>query len=275
MTGGNLLAYSALTTKIKAMHSKLLTNEQYEELAHFTTVADAFAYLQKLPYYEELFADIDPSTIHRGQIEWLLNFSTYSDFSKIYCFAQKRQRKYLNLYFMRYEIQTLKRYMRAMLDPRQSTSISVIENDFEKHSKIDTQKLSQTTTMEEFINCLKGSPRTAPRHWPTISAATMPYRPTCSTWTGRARTGKASSVRSATSRTCSSATRCMRSSNAIPTNGTSASCSSRNSCRQPFTTGCSPRYTPRCAAMSTASSTTCAISTSKRHAAWSMSVPTS
>ena len=74
MTGGNLLAYSALTTKIKAMHSKLLTNEQYEELAHFTTVADAFAYLQKLPYYEELFADIDPSTIHRGQIEWLLNF---------------------------------------------------------------------------------------------------------------------------------------------------------------------------------------------------------
>lgn len=54
MTGGNLLAYSALTTKIKAMHSKLLTNEQYEELAHFTTVADAFAYLQKLPYYEEL-----------------------------------------------------------------------------------------------------------------------------------------------------------------------------------------------------------------------------
>ena len=51
MTGGNLLAYSALTTKIKAMHSKLLTNEQYEELAHFTTVADAFAYLQKLPYY--------------------------------------------------------------------------------------------------------------------------------------------------------------------------------------------------------------------------------
>lgn len=42
MTGGNLLAYSALTTKIKAMHSKLLTNEQYEELAHFTTVADAF-----------------------------------------------------------------------------------------------------------------------------------------------------------------------------------------------------------------------------------------
>lgn len=47
MTGGNLLAYSALTTKIKAMHSKLLTNEQYEELAHFTTVADAICIFAK------------------------------------------------------------------------------------------------------------------------------------------------------------------------------------------------------------------------------------
>lgn len=55
----------------------------------------------------------------------------------------------------------------------------------------------------------------------------------------------------------------------------SASCNSRNSCRRPFTTGCSPRYTPRCAATSTASSTTCATLTSKRLAAWSMSVPTS
>lgn len=157
MANGNLLAYSALTTKIRAMRSNLLTPEQYEELAHFSTVADAFAYLQKLPAYESLFADIDPVNIHRGQIEWLLNFSTYSDFSKIYCFAQKRQRTYLNLYFMRYEIQTLKRYMRAILDPRQSTTISVMENDFEKHSKIDTQRLAQCSSIDEFIDCLKNT----------------------------------------------------------------------------------------------------------------------
>lgn len=157
MASGNLLAYSALTTKIRAMRNNLLTPEQYEELSHFATVADAFAYLQKLPAYENLFADIDPANIHRGQIEWLLNFSTYSDFSKIYCFAQKYQRTYLNLYFMRYEIQTLKRYMRAILDPRQSTMISVVENDFEKHSKIDTQRLAQCSNIDEFIECLKNT----------------------------------------------------------------------------------------------------------------------
>ena len=63
--------------------------------------------------------------------------------------------------------------MRAMLDPRQSTSISVIENDFEKHSKIDTQKLSQTTTMEEFINCLKGTIYYAPLLKVTLDNAAL------------------------------------------------------------------------------------------------------
>ena len=71
------------------MHSKLLTNEQYEELAHFTTVADAFAYLQSFLINEELFADIDPSTIHRGHIEWLLNFQHILIFNSNRIFRQQ------------------------------------------------------------------------------------------------------------------------------------------------------------------------------------------
>lgn len=157
MSGGSLLAYSAITTKIRAMHSNLLSDAQFEEIAHCPTVASAFAYLQKTEGYEQLFAEIDPSTIHRGQIEWLLNFSTYEDFSKIFHFAQKNQRKYLNLYFMRYEIYNLKRYMRSVLDPRQSEGISIVENDFEKHSRINTKKVAESTNMYEFADNLAGT----------------------------------------------------------------------------------------------------------------------
>lgn len=157
MSGGNLFAYSALTTKIKAMQSNLLTDAQFEEIAHCPTVASVFAYLQKTEGYDQLFADIDPDTVHRGQIEWLLNFSTYEDFSKIFHFAQKHQRKYLSLYFMRYEILNLKRYMRSVLDPRQSTGVSIVENDFEKHSRINTKKVAESTDMYEFAENLKGT----------------------------------------------------------------------------------------------------------------------
>lgn len=154
---GNLLAYSAITTKIRAMRSNLLTDDQFDEIAHCGTVANTFAYLQKIPAYNQLFADIDPATVHRGQIEWLLNFSTYEDFSKIFHFAQKHQRQYLNLYFMRYEILTLKRYMRSVLDPRQQSGISIIENDFEKHSGINTKKVAESANMDEFVENLKGT----------------------------------------------------------------------------------------------------------------------
>lgn len=157
MSGGNLFAYSALTTKIKAMESNLLTDAQFEEIAHCPTVASAFAYLQKTEGYNQLFENIDPDTVHRGQIEWLLNFSTYEDFSKIFHFAQKHQRQYLNLYFMRYEILNLKRYMRSVLDPRQSKGVSIVENDFEKHSRINTKKVAESANMQEFADNLEGT----------------------------------------------------------------------------------------------------------------------
>ncbi len=157
MAKGNVFAYSALTTKIKAMGSNLFKDEEWSELAHCNSVAEAFSYLQKQPNYAQLFADLDPANVHRGEIEWLLNFSTYEDFTKIVHFAQKHQSEYLDLYFIRYEIITLKRYMRIILDPRQSSTVSVLENDFERHSKINTKLVADSSNLEEFINKLSGT----------------------------------------------------------------------------------------------------------------------
>ena len=45
MLKGNLVAYSGMTTKIRAMKNKLLSPEQYEEITHFTTVAELISFL--------------------------------------------------------------------------------------------------------------------------------------------------------------------------------------------------------------------------------------
>ena len=150
-----LFAYSGLTTKIRAMQSNLISRLQYEEIANLKSVPELFAYLQQHQGYRHLFANMEASTIHRGDIEALLRFSTFRDFSKIYNFANGKQRKYLDLYFMKYEIEVLKRYMRNILDNREDLTLSVIRNDFELHSKINTSKVAESATMEEFINNLK------------------------------------------------------------------------------------------------------------------------
>lgn len=43
----SLLSYSGLSTKIRAMQSRLLTTQQYRELAELKTVPQAVAYLKQ------------------------------------------------------------------------------------------------------------------------------------------------------------------------------------------------------------------------------------
>lgn len=43
---GNLLAYSGIVTKVRAMQAKLLTDEDFRNIAAFHTVTEVAAYLK-------------------------------------------------------------------------------------------------------------------------------------------------------------------------------------------------------------------------------------
>ena len=100
---GQLLAYSGTATKIRAMHSHLFTNKEYEELAQISTVPEALVYIRQHPGYTNVFYGKDESELHRGEIERMLTNSIYIAFQKIYRFASIHQRKFLSMYFQRYE----------------------------------------------------------------------------------------------------------------------------------------------------------------------------
>ncbi len=155
---GQLLAYSGTATKIRAMHSHLFTNEEYEELAHLSTVTEALGYIRHHPGYDNVFLGREESTLHRGEIERMLTNSIYMAFQKIYRFASIYQRKFLTLYFQRYELVVLKNCMRSIFDHRLfDLDLTIFKNFFDQHSKIDISALASCETMEEFINSLKDS----------------------------------------------------------------------------------------------------------------------
>lgn len=85
---GSLLSYSGLTTKIRAMQSRLLTDDQYRELAELKSVPQAVTYLKQQPAYEAILDSLSEEALHRGKIEQLLVNSIYRDFTKIYQFFQ-------------------------------------------------------------------------------------------------------------------------------------------------------------------------------------------
>ena len=46
---GTLLSYSGLSTKIRAMQSRLMTEKQYQEIAQMESVTQVVAYLKRQP----------------------------------------------------------------------------------------------------------------------------------------------------------------------------------------------------------------------------------
>ena len=111
---GTLLSYSGLSTKIRAMQSKLMTEKQYG--------------------FKELWTDLDENSLHRGDIEKLLTHTIHQNFAKIYKFANPSQRTFMALYFKRYEIAVMKECLRRVFDKtREGLDLSLFKDFFDRH----------------------------------------------------------------------------------------------------------------------------------------------
>ena len=56
---GKLLSYSGISTKIRAMQSKLITEDQIQEMLQFTSTSHAAAWLKRTPEYSKTWASLD------------------------------------------------------------------------------------------------------------------------------------------------------------------------------------------------------------------------
>ena len=153
-----LLAYSGITTKVRAMESRLLKPEQFRELAEQEDVRSAADYLKEQPAYAEVFDGLDDTKLHRGYIEQILTQSEYRDFTRLYRFSSMKQRKFLDLYFKHYEVEVIKKLLRHMLGGREGqTDLSMFQGFFEKHSELDLETLCRAKNFSEFTEALEGT----------------------------------------------------------------------------------------------------------------------
>ena len=156
---GSLITYSGITTKVKAMERWRIRDGQFGDMASLETVPEAVEYLKRFLPYREIFQNVEEKDLHRGSIEQRLNLSQYRDFAKLYKFANIRQRRFLDLYFMHYEIAIIKTCLRNATGHReQRQDLSMFQDFFESHSSIDLILLSQSGSLGEFVGNLKGSP---------------------------------------------------------------------------------------------------------------------
>ncbi len=95
---GELLQYSGLATKTRAMHSRLLKREDYERITEFQTVQETIGFLREQESYGKIYGGHEEIK-HRGQVEALIHNSILEDYRKLYRFGNGSQREAMELYF--------------------------------------------------------------------------------------------------------------------------------------------------------------------------------
>ena len=156
---GGLISYSGISTKIRAMERWRISDAQFSQMAALESVPEAVRFLMEFPPYEEIFKGLEEKDLHRGMIEQQLNLTQYRDFAKLYKFANRKQRSFLGLYFMHYEIDILKTCLRNIVGNReQQQDLSLFNDFFNRHSKVDLERLAACRSIPEFIENMKESP---------------------------------------------------------------------------------------------------------------------
>ena len=153
-----LLEYSAITTKIRAMSSSLFTEEDYRHLSSLESIPEFVDYLRRSRGYNDTYSNLDTEDLHRGYLEKLLTKDRYDDFARIYRFANVRQRRYMDLYFMRIEVSFIKTCHRMLFDGQKINFIlEEFGSFFDKHSDVNLHALSSVSSLGELHEALRGS----------------------------------------------------------------------------------------------------------------------
>lgn len=154
---GSIFKYSGLTTKIRAMRASLVTREQYMKMAELGSVSELVEMLKKTKGYGEIFRGVESSEIHRGDLEKLMIYSKYRDFEKMYRFASIEQRRYMRLYFIKYEIDILKKAITQVDNIDNQKIFDGFDEMLGKYPDIDIGKVCAATTMDEIIEAARGT----------------------------------------------------------------------------------------------------------------------
>lgn len=159
MSFSGLLRYGALATKLKSMSGKLLTAAQLEDLKSKQTVTEAVGYLKYDTAYREVLEPVREEEVHRDLLEWLLHISAFEDFVKLQHFMNIADRRFLQTWLVRHEINMLKLIIRRVGTGEAFHGVIYkVPREFQAISRIDFAKMEQAHTVDDVIEALHGIP---------------------------------------------------------------------------------------------------------------------
>jgi len=143
------------------MYGRRVTPADYEELMKKRSVGDIAAYLRDNTHYREVLGQVDPSAIHRGQLEHQLRSLRYIQYQRLiaYNFGQKKAFGYL---YFREELLQLLALLRYLSGKGQGQAAGQYDFHYDQrlvgHTSYDLEKLVEIKSYSELLDFLGDSP---------------------------------------------------------------------------------------------------------------------
>ena len=154
---GSVVKFSAINSKIKALMGKMLSREEYFKLLECKDFKNAIKVLKEETNYGELLEGYNLESIHRGNLEIILDRHYISIYSKFINYFDGEYRKLIKALFIRWEIEDLKVIIRGKYLGR---SKEEIESKLIARGSLNTinyDYLLALPNVEAVVEGLKGS----------------------------------------------------------------------------------------------------------------------
>ena len=155
---GNVMTYSGIAVKIRAMQAKLLKDGDYEQIASMRSVPEVTEFLKEKPAYEKYLEEMDSTLYHRGNVEKILYQSLFDDYSRIFRFGGPQQKQFLKTYWKRYEVDVINYCLRIVFNHYQIPfDLDYKKEYFDRYSQISIDALVASKNVEELVDNLAGT----------------------------------------------------------------------------------------------------------------------
>lgn len=150
-------ASNSVVAKARAVFGRSLTNEDYSQLVSKENVADVCAYLKQTPRYSKALAAVNPQSVHRAQLEALVQKSVFEIFESFHRFDYTESKGFFNYIVSELEIEQILLALQNAASGSSVDFVAKLPTFLLEHSKVDLTALGQAQSLPDALERLRGT----------------------------------------------------------------------------------------------------------------------
>lgn len=148
---------NAIMAKAKAMYGSHLTVSQYRELMNKRGVPEIAAYLRSETQYGDVLKEINPGSIHRGQLENLLRESRFLQYRELMRYNTAAKTDYYHYFIAEIEIEQILRMIRLLNMGTPGQYVLQYPRFVERYISFRMDRMAKARSFDDALEVLDGT----------------------------------------------------------------------------------------------------------------------